>query len=144
MKPVCDHPGYCKKDKQSLYIGQRGFMSYPPHRHYSSYVPSGFRSISYHWDGLCNYGVASASARYSQSALCNMPYKHSHNTYKPSDADPGFVCGKCLSGGCHIGAPGSVAAKLTLDKDIATIGATPPPCATMARVAVCHACCTYM
>ena len=28
MKPVCDHPSYCKRDSKALYIGQAGFIGY--------------------------------------------------------------------------------------------------------------------
>ena len=28
MKPVCDHPNYCKSDKEALYIGQTHHMSH--------------------------------------------------------------------------------------------------------------------
>ena len=33
MKPVCDHPSYCKHDSKSLYIGQDHHIAYPGHRH---------------------------------------------------------------------------------------------------------------
>jgi len=29
MKPVCDHPNWCKNDAKSLYIGQSGHLAYP-------------------------------------------------------------------------------------------------------------------
>ena len=39
MKPVCDHPSYCKNDKNAIYIGQNHHLAYPHHRRESSYVP---------------------------------------------------------------------------------------------------------
>ena len=32
MKPVCDHPSYCKTDSKSIYIGQTHHLAYPGHR----------------------------------------------------------------------------------------------------------------
>ena len=33
MKPVCDHPNYCKTDKKAIYLGQTHHVAYPGHRH---------------------------------------------------------------------------------------------------------------
>ena len=33
MKPVCDHPSYCKTDSKAVYIGQSHHVAYPGHRH---------------------------------------------------------------------------------------------------------------
>ena len=32
MKPVCDHPNYCKTDQKAIYIGQTQHLAYRPHR----------------------------------------------------------------------------------------------------------------
>ena len=42
MKPVCDHPSYCKNDANSLYIGQTYGISDARQRKVASYFPSGF------------------------------------------------------------------------------------------------------
>ena len=38
MKPVCDHPSYCKNDKKSLYIGNTHHIAYPGHRNNGGYA----------------------------------------------------------------------------------------------------------
>ena len=32
MKPVCDHPSYCKTDSKAVYIGQSHHVAYPGDR----------------------------------------------------------------------------------------------------------------
>ena len=32
MKPVCDHPSYCRNDRAALYIGQSHHIANPSHR----------------------------------------------------------------------------------------------------------------
>ena len=83
MKPICDHPNYCKNDKGSLWIGQSGHLSYPPHRRYESYNPRGFTQIRDHWDGLCSY-TANANRNY---ALCNIP-ANTHSWRSAAQANP--------------------------------------------------------
>ena len=39
MKPVCDHPHYCKSDSKALYIGQTHHIAYPGHRNNNGYGP---------------------------------------------------------------------------------------------------------
>ena len=97
MKPVCDHPSYCKRDTQALYLGQSHHLSYPPHRNKKQYVPDGFAAIEYHsysantWKGLCYYAGKASKGR----ALCNIPIK-THAWKTPTQANPGFMCGKAL------------------------------------------------
>ena len=57
MKPVCDHPSWCKNDKASLYIGQNYYIAYAPHRYTEHFFPSGWSSISKRWSGLCSYSA---------------------------------------------------------------------------------------
>ena len=94
MKPVCDHPSYCKNEGNALYIGQSNYLSHPSHRNYNSYNPSGFASIRNQWNGLCNYAASASSGR----ALCNIP-SNTYNWKYPSNANPGFMCG-CRGSGC--------------------------------------------
>jgi hypothetical protein len=89
MKPVCDHPSYCKTDQKALYIGQSGHLAYKPHRNSNNYVPAGFSGIRNYWTGLCSY-TAKANGNY---ALCNIP-ANSHGWKDPKTANPGLVCGK--------------------------------------------------
>ena len=89
MKPVCDHPSYCKTDKNALYIGQTHHLAYPGHRD-KAHVPSGFHAVSKKWDGVCSY-TASANGNH---ALCNIPSNtHSWQNAGASNADK-FICGK--------------------------------------------------
>merc|ERR1719149_585821 len=69
MKPVCDHPSYCKNDKLALYIGQTSHLAYKPHRNNNNYSPAGFAAIRNKWNNLCSY-TANARGNY---ALCNIP-----------------------------------------------------------------------
>ena len=38
MKPVCDHPSYCKTDKNAVYIGQTHHLAHGGHRGTSACV----------------------------------------------------------------------------------------------------------
>eukprot|EP01048_Picozoa_sp_COSAG05_P006561 COSAG05_NODE_433_length_9859_cov_4.471004_4_plen_622_part_00 len=97
MKPICDHPSYCKRDTSALYIGQTHHLSYPPHRNKVQYVPKGFADIEYHsfsansWKGLCYY-TGHARGNY---ALCNIPM-NTHSWKTPAQTNPGFMCGVAL------------------------------------------------
>ena len=79
MKPVCDHPSYCRNDKTaSLYLGQSNHISYPPHRNSNNFNPVGWAKLRSHWDGACVY-TAGARGNY---ALCNAP-TNTHAWYTP-------------------------------------------------------------
>eukprot|EP01048_Picozoa_sp_COSAG05_P012879 COSAG05_NODE_1324_length_5186_cov_10.020244_1_plen_250_part_10 len=87
MKPVCDHPRYCRTDCKAVYLGQIRHIAYPPHRNNNNYMPAGFAAIASKWTGLCSY-TANANRNY---AVCNIPT----NTYTwrtASQANPGFMC----------------------------------------------------
>ena len=88
MKPVCDHPTYCRNDGSALYIGQAAHIAYRPHRLFNAWFPSGWSTISSNWDGLCSY-TKTASGNY---ALCNVP-TNTHNWRRPAQYNPGFICG---------------------------------------------------
>jgi len=45
MKPLCDHPNYCKTDSRSIYIGQNHYIAYPPHRKNDGYFPAGWADV---------------------------------------------------------------------------------------------------
>ena len=65
MKPLCDHPNYCKTDPYSLYLGQLGHLSYPEDRNRPSMGsraanPPGFDAIKDKLKGLCMYAISLA------------------------------------------------------------------------------------
>ena len=95
MKPVCEHPTYCKTDAAALYIGQSGHIANPGSRNYNSYNPSGWSTIKQKWQGLCVYAGG------HQNALCNIP-TNTHGWKSPMQSNPGFVCGKInRAKSCH-------------------------------------------
>ena len=55
MKPVCDHPNYCRNDGNAIYIGQDHHIAHTPHRNENSYMPGGFSAIKDKFDNLCLY-----------------------------------------------------------------------------------------
>ena len=63
MKPVCEHPSYCKNDKSALYLGQSGHTAYPGHRNSNNYWPRGWSSIRGNWDGPSKRVLVFASLR---------------------------------------------------------------------------------
>eukprot|EP01048_Picozoa_sp_COSAG05_P020051 COSAG05_NODE_3311_length_2158_cov_0.880525_1_plen_362_part_10 len=89
MKPVCEHPNYCRNDKQSLYLGQQNHISYRPHRRNNNWMPGGFSKIQAKWDTTCVY-TNNANGKYAQ---CNVPINR-HSWRHPGQYNPGFVCGK--------------------------------------------------
>mgnify|MGYP001238667672 CR=1 FL=1 len=88
LKPVCDHPSYCRNDKNSIYLGQQHHISYPPHRNSKNYNPVGWELIKDKFAGLCVYSNNAASKR----GLCNIPI-NTHSWRTPGQANPGFMCG---------------------------------------------------
>jgi hypothetical protein len=96
MKPVCDHPTYCKNDGRALYIGQSNHLAYAPYRYgyYNTYyMPGGFIGIAKKWNGLCSYV---GTADYYGRALCNIPITTQNWRY-PNQGNPGFMCGKVIT-----------------------------------------------
>jgi hypothetical protein len=106
MKPVCDHPSYCKNDAKSLYLGQSGHLAYKPHRNNNNSSPTGLAAIRDNWNGLCSY-TAGANGDY---ALCNIP-ANSHSWRNPDQANPGFICGTGASFTAKIGSKNSNVAR---------------------------------
>merc|ERR1712166_1114766 len=89
MKPVCDHPSYCRNDAKSVYLGQYSHIAYRPYRNINGWFPSGWSKIKTNWDGLCSY-TNNANGNY---ALCNIPI-NTHAWRRPSQYNPGFMCAK--------------------------------------------------
>merc|ERR1712072_931285 len=91
MKPICDHPSYCKNDKKAIYMGQSGHVEYPGHRKNNGMFPKGWSKHARKFDRLCAY----TGKAHGNKALCNMPI-NSHSWRKPSEAQS-FMCAKIVS-----------------------------------------------
>merc|ERR1719245_1803756 len=89
MKPVCDHPNYCKNDARSLYIGQDETLSHTDQRNTASYSPTGFAAVKDKWNGLCAFTGSDGG---DQKTLCS--YANGHAYYTMAQNNPGFICGK--------------------------------------------------
>ena len=92
MKPVCDHPSYCRNDINSLYIGQYTHIGDTPSRDSKkrSWFPLGWSSIARRWVGLCNY--ANQVRGHVNDAICNIP-SSKYVWANPTQFNPGFMCG---------------------------------------------------
>ena len=88
MKPVCEHPSYCRNNQDTVYLGQTGHFSYPAHRNSNKYTPVGFAAIRSNWVGMCNYA---ARVNGGGNALCNHP-RNSHS-WQGTGHNAGFICG---------------------------------------------------
>ena len=86
MKPVCDHPSYCRNSPKSIFIGGKSHLSYPPYRS-PSYTPCGFEDARSRLDGLCFYRGDSSSY-----AMCQNGNSYTSRTLQ--QANPGFLCAK--------------------------------------------------
>merc|ERR1719271_1653153 len=55
-KPVCDHPSYCRNDRNAIYLGQQHHMAYGGHWH-NNYMPHGLfvHKNQFRRDGTCFY-----------------------------------------------------------------------------------------
>jgi hypothetical protein len=90
MKPVCDHPSYCKNDKNALYLGQSSHIADKSIRDKANYHASGWSVIKDKWTGLCSYtGSAAHSSDRNlwNKALCNIPV-NTHAWKLPSEVNP--------------------------------------------------------
>ena len=92
MKPVCDHPSYCKTDTTAIYLGQDHHISYPTHRNHLAYFPSGWSGIKANWNGRCAY---TANA-YHSYAHCNGPDTNTHQWRTPGQGPTSFVCARVI------------------------------------------------
>jgi len=86
MKPVCDHPNYCRSDSKAIYLGQTHHLAYWPHRKNAGFWPEGWNDIAKMWDGMCAY-----TAHHGTGALCNIP-GNTHSWQNPSDRANTFMC----------------------------------------------------
>jgi len=105
MKPICDHPNYCRSDSKALYLGQTHHLTYWPHRKNDAFWPSGWKSIRSNWDGMCAY-----TAHHGTGALCNIP-KNTHSWQNPSDIANTFMCGRIASLKVELGSKNGVQAQ---------------------------------
>jgi hypothetical protein len=75
MKPLCDHPSYCRNDPKSAYIGQQQHIAHKPHRDINSYFPSGWNELKTKFpDYFCTYTAHHGS---SAQSLCTTGGGHS-------------------------------------------------------------------
>lgn len=90
MKPICDHPSWCKADSTSYYIGQNAHFSHGGHRNTLSYFPSGWSNqIAEEFYGICTYtgGNTNAICEHSKGS-------HAWKTLAQTKAEKfSFVCG---------------------------------------------------
>jgi len=88
MKPVCDHPKFCRSDAKALYIGQKGHISLKSHRHVASYSPSGWASVRDKFEGMCLY---TGNAKKDGSVLCQ---RGNAQAWKVASKTKQFMCGR--------------------------------------------------
>jgi hypothetical protein len=112
MKPLCDHPSYCKNDPRAGYIGQSYHIAYPPHRNQDSYFPSGWSALKGKFPAnLCAFTGPHGGA---QQTLCTSGGSHAWRTISNGGQDimcvktPPFKPDPPFSGvlGSRNGAPG--------------------------------------
>jgi len=105
MKPVCDHPTYCKPgasyaDQEALYIGQSSHIVDKRFRQDPNKMPTGFGKIESWWTGLCSYSGLDMSIPESvypgpyvgKNAKCDIGQHPLWMTIQDSK-NPGFMCG---------------------------------------------------
>ena len=67
MKPVCDHPSYCRDKTEALWIGQTTHLAVQTYRKgttSSRWTPCGFQAVQSMWDNTCSYS-ATANGDYA-------------------------------------------------------------------------------
>merc|ERR1719240_2323386 len=78
MKPLCDHPSYCKSDSNAAYIGQDHHISHIPHLNEDSYFPSGWGNVKTQFPtSFCTYTAQHGG---NDKALCTTGGDHSWQT----------------------------------------------------------------
>jgi hypothetical protein len=89
MKPLCDHPSYCKSDARATYIGQTNHISYAPHRNQDSYFPKGWSELKGKFpSNFCTFtGPHGGTAK----SLCTHGSSHAWRT---ATENPEVVCVK--------------------------------------------------
>jgi hypothetical protein len=89
MKPLCDHPSYCKNDPKTVYIGQDQHISHMPHFNSVSYFPRGWAELKGKFPStFCTYTGPHGSAAKS---LCTTGGSHSWQTPAGNGE---FMCAK--------------------------------------------------
>ena len=92
MKPICDHPSYCRNDANAVYIGHSNHISYRPHRRNNNWMPGSFYKIESKFNNLCVY----TNNANGNNALCNIPI-NSHQWRNPGQSyayTRYFMCGR--------------------------------------------------
>jgi hypothetical protein len=57
MKPVCDHPSWCKDNDKAIYIGQTHLLSHESHASKAEYNPSGWPAIRGKFTNVCFFSA---------------------------------------------------------------------------------------
>ena len=101
MKPVCDHPSYCRNDKNAIYLGQNTHLARAgAPQDYSHYMPCGLNKLLPRWKNLCVYAGTSLSS--GSKAACNRPDNTgSHDTLTPQQSNRAFICAKRVGPPSH-------------------------------------------
>jgi hypothetical protein len=74
MKPLCDHPSYCRNDGRSTYIGQDHHIAYWPHLNNDGYFPSGWNNLKGKFGDFCTFTAHHGG---SHQTLCTNGNSHS-------------------------------------------------------------------
>lgn len=94
MKPLCDHPSYCKNNDKSIYIGQTEHVAHKPHRDDNNRYPSGWSAVKARFpQSFCTYTVNHGG---HEKALCTTGGGHAWHT--PSQ-NPNIMCASLTSPG---------------------------------------------
>ena len=88
-KPVCDHPSYCKNDKQAIYIGQSYHLAYGGHWN-NNYMPKGLLKYkrAFRQDSMCYYTGRHGG---NHQALCARGGSHA---WRRATQSPHYMCAK--------------------------------------------------
>jgi hypothetical protein len=96
MKPVCNHPGYCKTDPRALYLGQNSHLSINKNLNDPKQTPPRFKYIARMFDNTCSY----CSMAQKGQALCASGNSHGWRQIAKASIktanqyNEGFVCGR--------------------------------------------------
>ena len=95
MKPICDHPSYCKSDTAVLYIGQDHHIAHPAHRGTDRYFPSGWSTLKDKFPSiLCAYTGSYYGQDGHFKTLCTTGSSHAWQT--PAE-NGDILCGKVVT-----------------------------------------------
>jgi hypothetical protein len=89
MKPLCDHPSYCRNDPKAVYIGQQSHISHHSYLNNDGYFPKGWSDLKDKFPStFCTYTGNHGGA---QKTLCTTGGGHSWQTV---DGNREIMCAK--------------------------------------------------